>query len=217
MKKLILPVLFSGIAIASFAQASKDRLAEIKALKQARLDTIVSLLVIKPGDIVADIGSGNGYNLVRLSKYYPPVRYYAQDIDSARCNRTNFVKTIALFNPTMPIDSFTFIYGTVTATHLPPKHFTKVLLTAVIHEFDYKEAMFTDIKSILRPGGEIFIEEPLVLKKAPKDKGCNNPYLTEPELKKILADNGIEIGKEKYIRDSGNNQYRKVFQCRVKL
>lgn len=88
-----------------------------------------------------------------------------------------------------------------------------MLLIAVVHEFDEKEKMFADIRSIVKPDGFIFIEEPLVTKPGPKDKGCNNPYLTEQQLRDILAENGLEIAEEKYIQDVGNNKYRKIFKC----
>ncbi|MET0392536.1 MAG: class I SAM-dependent methyltransferase [Chitinophagaceae bacterium] len=189
---------------------------DVAKLKQARLDTMVAVIGITGSDIVADIGSGNGYNLIRLSKYFPPARYYAEDIDSARCNRENFKKTIRDFRASVSIDSFTFRYGTTAATNLPENFFTKVLMIAVVHEFDEKQSMFADIRSILQPGGFIFIEEPLVIHPVPKDKGCNNPYLTEAQLKRIISDNGLEIVMEKYIPDLGDNKYRKIFKCRLK-
>ena len=186
----------------------------IKILKQSRLDTITSVLKINQNDTVADIGSGDGYNLIRLSKYYPSIKYFVEDIDSSKLNRANFLKNIKIFNPSLSISNFEFVYGTATSTNLPKNYFTKIIMIAVVHEFDDKTSMFNDIKSILKTTGHIFIEEPLVTKSTRKDKGCNNPYLTEAELRKILNDNGIEIETEKYIKDNGVTKYRKIFKCR---
>ena len=192
----------------------QDFISELKALKQSRLDTITSVLKINQNDTVADIGSGDGYNLIRLSKYYPSVKYFVEDIDSSKLNKANFLKNIKLFNSSLSIDNFEFVYGTTTSTNLPKNYFTKVIMIAVVHEFDDKQSMFSDIKSILKTTGHIFIEEPLVTKNTRKDKGCNNPYLTESEFKKILKDNGIEIETEKNIKDIGGIKYRKIFKCR---
>lgn len=185
-------------------------------LQQARLDTIVSLMQLTANDTVADIGSGNGRNLIRLSKYYPLLRYHVEDIDSSSCNRQNFRKMIKMYNPAISIDSFSFHYGTVRSTSLPKRYFTKVLMLAVLHEFDFRDEMLADIKSILKPGGLIFIEEPLTTTRRPVEKGCHNPYLTEPEFRAILERNGIGILEEKPVRDAGDgSRYRKVFKCRV--
>jgi ubiquinone/menaquinone biosynthesis C-methylase UbiE len=214
MMRTLLLALFLFPLITS-GQSMKTSLKEVQAIKQARLDTMVSVINIVKGDVVADIGSGNGYNLVRLSKYFPPVKYYAEDIDSARCNRKNFAQMIKNFQADIALDSFVFTYGTTSTTGLPRQHFTKVLMIAVVHEFDEKASMFADVRSLLKPGGFVFIEEPLVLKTVPKDKGCNNPYLTEAALKKIFSENGLQIVEEKYIKDMGSNKYRKIFKCTV--
>lgn len=187
----------------------------IHAIRQARIDAMVAFIQLKPSDTVADIGSGNGYNIVRLSKYYPGVKYHVEDIDSTSCNRKNFQKAISIYNPAIALSDFTFTYGTTTSTHLPKQYFTKVLMIAVVHEFDDKALMFADIKSILKAGGDIYIEEPFVLKPtAKKDKGCNNPYLTEEQFKDIITANGLTIAEEKNTANSGA-QYRKIFRCRI--
>jgi len=208
---LIIKLLFP---IFLFGQKVQDPLVANNAIKQARIDTILSVLKISNDDIIADIGSGKGYNLIRLTKYFPSIRYYVEDIDSIACNRKNFKNSIKLFNSNISIDNFIFTYGTPTSTNLPKNKFTKVIMIAVVHEFDNRSSMLTDIKSILKPGGYIYIEEPLVIKKVKKDKGCNNPYLTEPEFKQILTDNGLEIEEEKQTNNTGKNQYRKFFKCR---
>lgn len=210
----ILSICLGILPLLSLAQ--RKSAVNVEMLKQARLDTIVSMLQITAMDTVVDIGSGNGSNLIRLSKYFPLVRYHVEDIDSSTCNRRNFEKMIRAYNPAISIDSFSFHYGTVTATLLPRASFTKVLMIAVLHEFDSRDEMLSDIKSILKPGGFIFIEEPLTTTPGPVEKGCNNPYLTEPAFREILQRNRIEIVQEKSIMDAGNGRrFRKFFKCRV--
>lgn len=209
--QIIFFLLFSPLLLAA---QNKTTLDHVRQLKQARLDTMVSMLHITASDIVADIGTGNGYNLVRLSRYYPSIRYYAEDIDSSTCNRSNLQKMIKAHNPGISVDSFVITYGTTTSTHLPRSYFTKVLMTAVLHECEHKKEMLADIRSILKPGGLLFIEEPLTPYPMPKEKECNLPYLTEAELRSILQQNGIEILQEKLIPDTGN-RFRKFFKCAV--
>jgi SAM-dependent methyltransferase len=214
MKRILLLFFISPICI--FAQTNLQKFAAaLETQKKARLDSIASYISIKDTDVVADIGSGNGVNIIKLSKYFPNRKYYVEDIDSLNFNRKNFIRNIKFFNPNIPIDSFQFVYGTQVSTNLPKKFFSKVLMVAVVHEMSDKEKMFSDIKSILIPNGYIIIEEPLVHKVVPKDKGCNYPYLTEEQFKHILNDNGIEILQESFTNIEGENYYRKIFKCQV--
>lgn len=211
-QSLILILLVTSLKIYS----QNKFIDSIKIYQQARIDSIASLLTIQKKDIIADIGSGNGNTLIRLTKQFSDISLFVEDIDSLKCNRKTFEKVLRLNNSKTPIDSFHFIYGTSTSTNLPKKYFDKIFLIAVIHEFDKRREMLTDVKSILKDNGEILIEEPLVYKKIPKDKGCNNPYLTESELQKILTENFIVVLKERFIKDKdkANNRYRKVYLCK---
>lgn len=208
---LLLLVLLPGIV-----PAQKKESININKLVQGRLDTMVSMLQLTAQDTIVDIGSGNGKNLINLTKYFPPLRYHVEEIDSTTCNRKALQKMIKALQATIAIDSFTFHYGTPTATLLPKQYFTKVLMIAVLHEFDSRDTMLADIKSILRPGGSIFLEEPLTQQPRPVEKGCRNPYLTEAAFRELLQRNGIEIIQEKLIPDAGDGKrYRKFFQCRI--
>lgn len=90
------------------------------------------------------------------------------------------------------------------------------MMTAVLHECDYKDEMLADIKSILKPGGLLFIEEPHTKHPMPKAKGCHLPYFTEEEFKATLARNGIGILEEKPIPDAGTGErFRKSYKCKV--
>lgn len=212
--KLVLILLSPLICV---GQRNPNTTSAIQHARMARIDTIVSMLKISADDKIADIGTGKGYNLVRLANYFPSTQYYTEDIDTTSLNRKNLQATINAFHSKLPVDSFIITYGTSTSTNLPRHYFSKVLMIAVLHEFDRRDLMLADIKSILQTGGQLFIEEPLVVTKRKKDKGCNNPYLTELELKAILAKNGISIEEEKLIGDIGIVQYRKIFRCVPKL
>jgi ubiquinone/menaquinone biosynthesis C-methylase UbiE len=189
-------------------------LDSIKTLKQLRLDTILSVIKLKEGDVIADIGSGKGYNLIRLANKFPKTTFFVQDIDTTVCNKKTFLKTMKTFNSNLSIDNFHFFKGSETSTNLPKEYFDKVFLIAVIHEFTKLDSMLKDVKSIIKENGEFIIEEPLVRHSIKKEKGCNNPYLTEIQLKEILEKNQIVIIESKYIKDIGNNKYRMVFRCK---
>lgn len=190
----------------------------IKIYRQARIDTIASLLTVNKGDFIAEIGSGNGNSLIRLTKQFSDISLFAEDIDSSKCNKKVFAKLLRANKSQTLIDSFHFVYGTDSNTTLPKHHFDKILLIAVIHEFNKRKEMLVEIKSLLKTNGEILIEEPLVHKPILKDKGCNNPYLTEASLLNILSENDIIIVREKTIKDvdKTNNKFRKVYLCKLK-
>jgi len=215
--KLILSLLLT-ISLSAYCFSQKSLIDSIRLYKKARIDSIQSLLNLKGSDIIADIGSGNGNNLLRLTLKAKNISLFAEDIDSSKCNKKGFQKLLKQLNSSLPLDSIHFAYGNDSSTTLPKSHFTKVFLIAVMHEFTKQQQMLTDIKSLLKLDGEILIEEPLVHKSIPKDKGCNNPYLTKAELQAIFKQNGFIILSEKLIKeiDKQNNRYRKAYLCKLK-
>lgn len=216
MKLFLSLVLSIFFTLYSFSQ--KSFIDSIRLYKQARIDSIQSLLNFKNDDIIADIGSGNGSNLLRLTAKAKNISLFAEDIDSSKCNKRGFQKILRQLNSSVHVDSIRFFYGNDSTTTLPKQHFTKVLLIAVLHEFTKQQQMLNNVKSLLKPGGEILIEEPLVHKPIPKDKGCNNPYLTEIEIQTIFRQNGFIILAEKLIKDldKQHNRYRKAYLCKLK-
>lgn len=95
-------------------------------------ETLVAQLMLKPGDIVVDIGAGTGYFSRRLAKNVGPSgRVLAVDIQPEMLDRlTNTMARLGLTN-VVPI------LGTATDPKLPAVSVDLVLLVDVYHEFDH--------------------------------------------------------------------------------
>ncbi len=200
--------------VAWFCQSSAAQKPGLDSLKKKKEQLVIQFLNIQPGDRIVDIGTGSGYSLIPIANAYPDIKITAEDIDSNTCNTALLTKRILQSGGPANIGNITIQIGTEKGTNLPVRSFTRAFVFDVIHEMTWKKEMLADIKRILRDSGVVYIEEVLVHKKIKKDRGCNYPFLTEPELKVILQDNGYTIVREIITADSGKNRYLKLFECK---
>jgi len=211
MKQVVfIPFLLA--ATLSFGQSlSKKQKGD--SLTTAKFSVVSMFLSLSPTDIIADIGTGVGYSLIPIANNCPECKFFVEDIDSSSCNPERLAWRINNTGNKTRIENFTFFYGTEKTTNLPSAKFNKVLIFDVIHEMTFKTEMLNDIKRILQKNGSIFIEEILVHKPVKKDRGCNYPFLTELEFKKLMTDNNFLIKRESITLSSGYNKYIKIFEC----
>lgn len=123
-------------------------------LEEERPDVLHSLLGLKPGMAVADIGTGTGYHAWRVAeKIGPSGTVYAVDIqpemlsllatNMARRNLTNVVGVL----------------GTLSDPRLPENSIDLAIMVDVYHEFDHPCEMLASITRALKPGGRVaFVE-----------------------------------------------------------
>ena len=114
-------------------------------------DKVVAALNLKPGNTVADLGSGGGYFTFRLAQAVAPNgKVYAVDVDRdmialvaerARREAPAIVETIVAKpnDPALP--------GTVDL----------VFTSNTYHHIDDRVAYFTNLRKYLRPGGRVAI------------------------------------------------------------
>jgi ubiquinone/menaquinone biosynthesis C-methylase UbiE len=211
MKQVVfIPFLLA--ATLSFGQSlSKKQKGD--SLTTAKFSVVSMFLSLSPTDIIADIGTGVGYSLIPIANNCPECKFFVEDIDSSSCNPERLAWRINNTGNKTRIENFTFFYGTEKTTNLPSAKFNKVLIFDVIHEMTFKTEMLNDIKRILQKNGSIFIKEILVHKPVKKDRGCNYPFLTELEFKKLMTDNNFLIKRESITLSSGYNKYIKIFEC----
>ena len=115
-------------------------------------EKVVQSLVIRPGDRIADLGSGGGYFTFRLSQAVGSTgRVYAVDVDKdmledlgERANKDgyrNIEKVLAKYdNPSLPESSVDLIFT-----------------SNVYHHIEARAKYFADAAKYLRPGGRIAI------------------------------------------------------------
>jgi ubiquinone/menaquinone biosynthesis C-methylase UbiE len=204
----------SLIFVNSNAQNSKNKKEQIEQKRQILKSGLMSFYNFNSNDVIADIGSGDGKNIILIASFYPTNKFTIEDIDKETCNAQNFKKAIVQTGHKVNIENFKFCYGTEKSTRLPSNTYTKVLVNDLVHELTYSTEMLADLNRILKSDGRLMVSEIVVIKKAPKEKGCNFPYMTESELKSTLTKNKFSIADEKQFVQLSNNKYILLLTCK---
>jgi ubiquinone/menaquinone biosynthesis C-methylase UbiE len=117
-------------------------------------DEALSIIGIKKGTSVADIGAGSGYMTVRLSKrvgsngvvYASDIQQQMLDILDKRLKSSR-------------ITNVQLVLGAPDDPKLPPASIDLALLVDVYHEFSQPQAMLRGIHEALKPGGRLVLLE----------------------------------------------------------
>ena len=112
-------------------------------------DRVVKQMMLKPTDVVADIGAGTGYFSFRLSRAVSQGKIYAVDI------QPEMLAIIEQRKGSLKADNVVTVLGTETDTKLPAQQVDVVLLVDAYHEFSYPREMMESIVRSLKPGGRV--------------------------------------------------------------
>ncbi len=167
--------------------------------KNQKPEEIISLMEIKPGMAVADVGTGTGYMLPFLSRAVGAAgKVYGEDIAQDFLDRAR-AKAASLPNVEL-------ILGTETDSKLPPHSVDRILVLDVYHHFDYPDKMLATISRGLKPNGRLVIVD--FYKKDRPD----HVRLERDEAVREIESNGFKLVSS---RDrTGNNQYMLTFEKR---
>lgn len=117
-------------------------------------DTMLKALDVKPGDVVCDMGCGNGFYTLKLAQLVGPKgKVIAVDIQR---EMLGLLDDRAKQEKVANIDT---VLGTVVDPKLPDKAVDLVLLVDVYHEFSHPEQMLAAIRKSLKPTGRIALVE----------------------------------------------------------
>lgn len=131
-----------------------DWLERPERQEEEQPDKLVNHLGIKPGDVVADIGSGTGYMSRRLaSKVGTQGKVLAVDIQPEMLQLLK-AKMISL-----GISNVAPVLGAVSDPNLAPGSVDLALMVDVYHEFEFPYEMMSNICRALKPSGRVaFVE-----------------------------------------------------------
>lgn len=113
-------------------------------------DRVIATLALKPGDVVADIGSGTGYFSVRLAKSAAAPKVYGADIEPemVRYLRDRAAKE--------GLRNVIAIQASAVSPNLP-EPVDLVLIVDTYHHIGDREAYFRNLAKSLKPGGRVAI------------------------------------------------------------
>lgn len=167
---------------------------------------LVDAMSIRPGMVVADIGTGVGYMLPYLSKAVGPEgSVLAQDIAE------DFLAQAAEKAQREKLANVSFVKGTETDPKLPENGVDIALALDSYHHYDYPEQMLAAIHKSLRAGGKFVVVEYYKSPNAmPNGRAMKHIRLDEPDvIKEIEANHFQLVSKREHVKGS---QYMLVFQ-----
>ena len=190
---------------------------EIKGiLKHRCVDTIK----FRRGEIIADIGAGNGYIEAMLSIFNDSLTFYIQDIDTSVCNQSAINEVVDFYqeiNSRPFTNRFIVVNGTDTDTNLPDSIFDKILMLWTYQYLKKPKVFIKDVKDNLKDDGLFYVinppqDEDEYTKSLRKKYGWNASPL-EKQITDII-DCGFELKRisRNYDADGYNTPYMMVFR-----
>ncbi len=113
-------------------------------------DRVIAALVLKPGQTVADIGSGTGYFSVRLAKSPAAPKVYGADVEPA------MVKYLRDRASKEGLSNVVAVQAAADTPNLP-EPVDVVLIVDTYHHIGDREVYFRRLAKSLKPGGRVAI------------------------------------------------------------
>jgi ubiquinone/menaquinone biosynthesis C-methylase UbiE len=143
-------------AQAPHAQSSLAQQEEAAREAWQKVPEIFEAMAIRPGANVADVGAGDGFLTVRLSRAVGPTgRVMAVDVSARALERLRArVAQEGLTN----VDT---VKGDTDNPHLPSASLDAAVIVNSYHEMTDYQAMLRHLRSALKPDGRLVIIEPI--------------------------------------------------------
>src|SRR5438132_4717611 len=165
-----------------------DRPERIAGLK---IDKGLSVLKLKPGDNVADIGAGTGaFSLPFAKAAAPSGKVYAVDIDPG------LLDYIAQKAKKENVDNIQTVKGEFSDPKVPARDVDLAFFHDVLHHIENRQAYLKALATYIKPTGRIALIE--MNRDDPKTPHRNNPQmlLSKDEVKNWMAAAGFYPAEE---------------------
>lgn len=122
--------------------------------QEERTDLLLTLLALKPGEIVADIGAGTGYFALPMARIVGEAGHVlAADI------QPEMLAIIESRASQEGLSNVTPILATPTDPRLPVNTVNAVLLVDAYHEFSHPREVMNRVRDSLSPNGRVILVE----------------------------------------------------------
>jgi ubiquinone/menaquinone biosynthesis C-methylase UbiE len=166
-------------------------------IKRKKVDVILRAARIEKHDVVADVGSGEGWLDAAFGVYVDSVQFYLEDIDSSLMTNKKLTEALTAYSNLRgkPISSvYRRATGSDKSTGLPVNTFDKVLLIDSFHHFTFRDEMLADLFRILKMGGKLVVYDPVARREGAKYKLCKKKIYTEKQITDAFVQAGFAIG-----------------------
>ncbi len=117
-------------------------------------EAVVDAVGLKPGDWVADIGSGTGlYTLLFAEQVGPAGQVFAEDIEPL------FLDLVTRRAADADLTNISAVLGREDDVTLPNESIDVVFIADTYHYFDDREAVMRSVFRALKPGGSLILVE----------------------------------------------------------
>ncbi len=172
--------------------AGADWLVRPEREAEENPDLAVSLLKIRPGMMVADIGAGVGYYSLRFAaKVGPKGRVFATDL------QPEMLRLLRIRLEKEKVENVEPVLGTETESKLPDESIDMAVLVDVYHEFSEPRMMLASIRRALKPNGRLVLLE--FRKEDPNVPIREEHKMSVATVKQELAADGFVL--DKLVRD----------------
>lgn len=148
-------------ALAGLSAITVRALVRSDAVDEREMSRLVEMLDVDPGEVVADVGAGDGrYSVELAERVGERGRVYATEVDPAD------LKKIEQRVRSEELGNVDVVRGSQESTGLPDACCSSILLRRVYHHFQDPKAMQASLRRALHEGGLL-----LVIDFAPKPWG----------------------------------------------
>ena len=149
------PAMYMGREIAqTMSYLGAEWLERAERIEEENPEAMIDALKIKPGDLVADFGSGSGFITRRLAR-----RVGSSGTVLAVDIQPQMVQILRDNLKEAGIKNVRPVLSTVSDPKLPEGKVDLVLMVDVYHECSEPEAVLKGIKKALKPGGRLVLVE----------------------------------------------------------
>jgi arsenite methyltransferase len=186
------------MACGSHSEAERSELPQLAAGASLGCGNPVALATLSPGEVVLDLGSGGGIDvLLSARRVAPGGRAYGLDM-------TDEMLELARRNQAEAgVENVEFLKGEIEDVPLPDGHVDVVISNCVINLSTEKERVIGEAFRVLKPGGRfavsdvVFLGEknklpPGVARSVELWSGCVSGALEKGEYEALLSEAGFE-------------------------
>jgi len=157
--------------------------------KQEDSDQLLESLELKPGQVVADVGAGNGYYALKMAKLVTDSgRVLAVDI------QPEMLSLLKLRAESEGVENIEPILSTIVDPKLPKDSCDLILLVDVYHEFSHPEQMLRAMHASLKPHGQLVLAEFRAEDPSVPIKPLHK--MSKEQILKELPPNGFRLARE---------------------
>jgi len=186
------------MARGAYSEAERDELPLLASEASLGCGNPVALATLTPGEVVLDLGSGGGIDvLLSARRVAPGGKAYGLDmtdemLELARRNRAE-----------AGVDNAEFLKGEIENVPLPGEHVDVVISNCVINLSTEKERVIGEAFRVLKPGGRFAVSDVVFLgekSRLPEEvvrsvelwSGCVSGALEKDEYEALLSEAGFE-------------------------